>query len=69
MFSGHSWSNLGKYCAFCMKRATKSGLFALFWRTSGGYAMPGGGYARPGAGGVTPKNIRREQKVTFSGCA
>ena len=29
--------------------------------------MPDGGYARPGAGGVTPKNIRREQKVTFLG--
>ena len=54
-----------KNCAFCMKCATKSPLFALFWRTSGGYAMPGGGYARPGAGGVTPKNTRREQKVTF----
>jgi hypothetical protein len=58
-----------KNCAFCMKHATNSGLFALFWRTSGGYTMPEGYYVNQGAGGVTPKNIRREQKVTFSGCA
>ena len=61
----HSWHGSAKNCAFCMKHATKSGLFALFSAASGDYAMPGGGYARPGAGGVTPKNIRREQKVTF----
>ena len=48
-----------------MKHATKSGCFALFWRELGGHSLPGGEYARPGAGGVTPKNIRREQKVTF----
>jgi hypothetical protein len=69
MFSGHSWSNFGKYCAFCMKCATKSLLFALFWRGSGGYAMPEGCYVNQGAGGVTPKNIRREQKSHFFGCA
>ena len=27
--------------------------------------MPEGYYVNQGAGGVTPKNIRREQKVTF----
>ena len=54
-----------KNCVFCMKCATNSPLFALFWRGSGGYAMPGGGYARPGAGGVTLTPIRQNKKVTF----
>ena len=58
-----------KNCAFCMKHATKSPLFALFSAASGGYTMPEGYYVNQGAGGVTPKNICREQKVTFSGCA
>ena len=48
-----------------MKCATKSGCFAPFSDVSGGYAMPEGDYVNQGAGGVTPKNIRREQKVTF----
>ena len=58
-----------KDCAFCMKCATKSKLVRAFPAASGGYAIPSGVLCKPGAGGVTPKNIRREQKVTFSGCA
>ena len=48
-----------------MKHATKSKLVRAFPAASGCYAMPEGCYVNQGAGGVTPKNIRREQKVTF----
>ena len=40
-----------------------------FWGISGGYTTPGGEICEARAGRVTIKNIHREQKVTFSGCA
>jgi len=48
-----------------MKCATNCPIFAAFRAGTGGHSLPGGEYERPGAGGVTPKNRRREQKVTF----
>lgn len=65
MFSGLLWPDRGENCAFCMKCAMNRLLFAAFPAGSGGYTIPNGVLCKPGVGGVTPKNRRREQKVTF----
>lgn len=57
-----------KIARFVWNTQRKAGFLRCFGvdRTiSGGYTMPEGCYVNQWAGGVTPKKIRREQKVTF----
>ena len=48
-----------------MKHATKSPLFALFWRGSGGYAMPEGYYVNQERAGLPPKIFAGNKKSLF----
>ena len=54
-----------KDCAFCMKCATNSGCFALFWRGLGGYTIPSGVLCKPGSGRGYPQKYSPGTKSHF----
>ena len=65
MFRLLSWHGSAKDCAFCMKHATNSGLFALFWRDPAAIPDPAGYYVNQERAGLPPKILAGNKKSLF----